>query len=64
MDITFLTNLLGGIGSLALGVIILLKTVSDSKRGYNGYLGSHMKLYVASIGFILLGLTLIYRWLF
>jgi hypothetical protein len=64
MDVTFLINLLGGIGSLVLGIIILFKTISDSRRGYNGFLGSHIKLYVSSIAFILLGIALIYSWLF
>lgn len=64
MTVNSLINLLGGIISLILGVIVLFRTVSDSKKGYNGFLGSHIKLYLASISFIVLGIMLIYRWCF
>lgn len=64
METSFLGNVIGGLVSLILGIILLYRTVADTRKGNIDPFGSYIKLYTSSIILIMMGLVLINRWLF
>lgn len=64
IDKEFIIKILEGTLSLIIGITMLFFTIKESKERDPDYYGARIKLYLASLGFIGLGLDLIYRSLF
>lgn len=60
----FFSKILGGTASLMLGITVLFYVIEDRKTGYRGTWVNNFRLYIGSIGGIILGCVLIYKAIF